>query len=105
MRHILVDRARRRRTLKRGGDAARIAIPEDALAAPADRTDAEILAVAEALGRLAEVDPQAAQLVNLRYFAGMSIPEAADALGVAPRTADRLWAYARAWLRVAVGEP
>ena len=105
MKHILVDRARRRRTLKRGGDVARNAIPEDALAAPDDRIDAEILAIAEALDRLAKVDPQAAQLVKLRYFAGMSIPEAADAFGVAPRTADRLWVYARAWLRVAVREP
>jgi RNA polymerase sigma factor (TIGR02999 family) len=105
MRHILVDRARRRGALKRGGAAARVDLPEDALAAPDDRTDAELLAVDEALGRLAEVDPQAAELVKLRYFAGMSIPDAAAALGVAPRTADRLWAYARAWLRVALGEP
>jgi RNA polymerase sigma factor (TIGR02999 family) len=105
MRHILVDRARRRGALKRGGDAARVDLPEDALAAPDDRGDAELLAVDEALGRLAQADPQAAELVKLRYFAGMSIPDAAAALGVAPRTADRLWAYARAWLRVAVGEP
>jgi RNA polymerase sigma factor (TIGR02999 family) len=105
MRHILVDRARRRNAAKRGGDAARVAFAEDALAAPDDRGDAELIAVDEALGRLAEVDPQAAELVKLRYFAGMSIPDAAAALGVAPRTADRIWAYARAWLRTAVGEP
>jgi RNA polymerase sigma factor (TIGR02999 family) len=105
MRHILVDRARRRNALKRGGGGAKVDVPEDALAAPDDRTDAELLAVDEALGRLSEVDPQAAELVKLRYFAGMSISAAADALGVAPRTADRLWAYARAWLRVAIGEP
>ena len=52
----------------------------------------------EALSQLAGVDPRAAELVNLRYFAGLTIPEAAEALGVAPRTADSLWAYARAWL-------
>jgi RNA polymerase sigma factor (TIGR02999 family) len=104
MRHILVARARRRGALTRGGGAARIDLPEDALAAPDDRTDDELLAIDEALGRLAEADPQAAELVKLRYFAGMSIPEASAALGIAPRTADRLWAYARAWLRVAIGE-
>ena len=105
MRHILVDRARRRNAVKRGGAAARIDLPEDALVAPDDRGDAELLAVDEALGRLAAADPQAAELVKLRYFAGLSIPDAAAALGVAPRTADRLWAYARAWLRAAIGEP
>ena len=105
MRHILVDRARRRRALKRGGEVRRVDLPEDALAAPEDRTDDELIAVDEALGSLAEIDPQAAELVKFRYFAGMSIPDAAVALGVSPRTADRLWAYARAWLRVAVGEP
>ncbi|WP_165073753.1 ECF-type sigma factor [Paludisphaera rhizosphaerae] len=104
MRHILVDRARRRHALKRGGGAARIDLPEDALAAPDDRTDAELLAVDEALGKLAEADPQAAELVKLRYFAGLSIPDAAAALGMAPRSADRLWAYARAWLRTAIGQ-
>ncbi|WP_240911485.1 ECF-type sigma factor [Paludisphaera soli] len=104
MRHILVDRARRRNALKRGGGAARIDLPEDALIAPDHRGDVELLAVDEALGRLAEADPQAAELVKLRYFAGMSIPDAAAALGIAPRTADRIWAYARAWLRTAVGE-
>jgi RNA polymerase sigma factor (TIGR02999 family) len=105
MRHILIDRARRRSALKRGGGAARVDVPEDAIAAPDDRGDAEVLAVDEALGRLAAADPQAAELVKLRYFAGMSIPDAAAALSISPRTADRLWAYARAWLRAAIGEP
>ena len=85
--------------------AERVELPEDALVAPDDRGDSELLAVDEALGRLAAADPQAAALVKLRYFAGMSIPDAAAALGVAPRTADRLWAYARAWLRTAIGDP
>jgi DNA-directed RNA polymerase specialized sigma24 family protein len=78
-------------------------LPEDALAAPDDRGDAELLAVDGALGRLAEADAQAAELVKLRYFAGMSIPDAAATLNISPRTADRLWAYARAWLRTAIG--
>jgi hypothetical protein len=69
--------------------------PEQVLA-PAIRED--LLALDEALTRLAAVNPQAAQLVQLRYFAGLSIPEAAQPLGLSPRSADRLWAYARAWL-------
>ncbi len=105
MRHILVDRARRRNALKRGGTAARIELPEDALVAPDNRGDGELLAVDAALDRLAATDPQAAELVKLRYFAGLSIPDAAAALGIAPRSADRVWAYARAWLRTAIAEP
>jgi RNA polymerase sigma factor (TIGR02999 family) len=104
MRHVLVDRARRRAALKRGGGAARVDVPEDAIAAPDGRGDAEVLAVSDALDRLVAADPQAAELVQLRYFAGMSIPEAAAALNISPRSADRLWAYARAWLRDAIGE-
>lgn len=69
----------------------------DEIAAPEPPDD--LLAVDEALGRLAKVEPEAAKLVELRYFAGLSIPQAADILGIAPRSADRLWAYARAWLR------
>ena len=97
MRRILVDRARQKKSQKRGGARARVEFREEALAAPED-TD-EILAVHEALEGLAAADPQAAQLVKLRYFAGLSIDETAQALNISPRSADRLWSYARAWLQ------
>ena len=71
--------------------------------AAADDPD-EVLAVDEALTGLAAADAQAADLVRLRYFAGLSIPEAAEALNISPRSADRVWAYARAWLRRAIGD-
>jgi RNA polymerase sigma factor (TIGR02999 family) len=96
MRRILVENARRRRSLKRGGELVRQELDEAILAAPEPREDLE--ALDEALNKLAVADPTAAQLVQLRYFAGLAIPEAAQVLGVSPRTADRLWAYARAWL-------
>jgi RNA polymerase sigma factor (TIGR02999 family) len=103
MRRILVDRARRRRSRKHGGGLARAEYELANLLAP-EAAD-ELLAVDEALARLAAVDAQAAELVKLRYFAGLSIPEAARVLGIAPRSADRLWAYARAWLRRAIAGP
>jgi RNA polymerase sigma factor (TIGR02999 family) len=96
MRRILVENARRKRRLKRGGGAARQELQESNLVAP-DVPD-DLVALDEALAQLALVDPRAAELVNLRYFAGLTIPQAAEVLGVAPRTADFLWAYARAWL-------
>jgi RNA polymerase sigma factor (TIGR02999 family) len=96
MRRILVENARRKRRLKRGGGAAREALDEANLVAPT--VPDNLVALDEALSQLAAVDPRAAELVNLRYFAGFTIPQAAEALGVAPRTADHLWAYARAWL-------
>lgn len=103
MRRILVDRARRKRSQKRGGDRQRVPFDDDHLVAAQD-TD-EVLAVDEALAGLAAADVQAAQLVKLRYFAGLSIPEAAEALEISPRSADRLWVYARAWLRRAIERP
>src|SRR5947209_7105781 len=103
MRHTLVDRARRRRSRKRGGDRARVELDEANLAAAEDAD--EVLAVDEALAGLAAADARAAELVKLRYFAGLSIPEAAQVLNIGARSADRLWAYARAWLRRAIGEP
>ncbi len=101
MRRILVDRARRKRSRKRGGDRARLDYDEANLSAP--EASAELLAVDEALDRLSAADAQAAELVKLRYFAGLSIPEAAQVLNIGARSADRLWAYARAWLRRAIG--
>jgi RNA polymerase sigma factor (TIGR02999 family) len=96
MRRILVENARRRQCQKRGGGLARQQLDPEELLAPAIRED--LLALDEALTRLAAVSPQAAQLVHLRYFAGLSIPEAAQTLDISPRSADRLWAYGRAWL-------
>ena len=96
MRRILVDSARRKGRLKRGGDQVRQSLEEVEIAAPEPRED--LLALDEALDKLAATDRQAAELVNLRYFAGLTLPEAAQVMDISPRTADRLWAYARAWL-------
>jgi RNA polymerase sigma factor (TIGR02999 family) len=101
MRRILVERARQKASLKRGGDRDRVDVAEGLLAAPEPRED--ILALDAALTKLAETDKQAAELVQLRYFAGLPLREIADFLGLSPRTADRVWAYARAWLREEVG--
>jgi RNA polymerase sigma factor (TIGR02999 family) len=101
MRRILVDSARRRQSKKRGGDRARLDLDQFA-PATSERLD-DVLDVDAALEGLAEADPQAAELVKLRYFAGLSIPQAAAALGVSPRSADFLWAYARAWLLRSLG--
>ena len=96
MRRILVQKARRKGRQKHGGDHNRHDLDEVDIVAPA--TPAEILAVNEALGRFESINQPAAQLVKLRYFAGMTIPEAAESLGVSPRKANLLWSYARAWL-------
>jgi RNA polymerase sigma factor (TIGR02999 family) len=96
MRRILVENARRKASLKRGGDVSRQQLDESNLVAPGIPED--LVALDDALSQLTAVDPRAAELVNLRYFAGLTIPEAAEILGIAPRTADHLWAYARAWL-------
>jgi RNA polymerase sigma factor (TIGR02999 family) len=96
MRQILVQNARRRSRVKHGGGRTRIDVDNLEIAAP-ERSD-DLLALDEALTELAAADPQAAELVKLRYFAGCTIPQAAEVLGVSPRSADFLWAYARTWL-------
>jgi RNA polymerase sigma factor (TIGR02999 family) len=96
MRRILVENARRKRRLKRGGDRARLPLEEAELLAPEPRED--VLALDEVLTELADSDRAAADLVQLRYFGGLSIPDAAHVLGVSPRTAKRMWTFARAWL-------
>ena len=97
MRRILIESARRKHSLKRGGAAQREELHESRLAeVPVSE---EMFAVDEALDLLAAKDPAAADLVKLRYFVGMTMEEAATALGIPLRTAERLWTYARAWLR------
>ena len=96
MRRILIDQARRKQADKHGGGRLRADLPED-LAAPEARSG-DLMALDEALTRLEHHEPQAARLVKLRYFAGLSHQEAAQALGISRGAADRLWALARAWL-------
>jgi RNA polymerase sigma factor (TIGR02999 family) len=96
MRRILVDNARRRHAAKRGGQAAQEELCEAAIAAP-DETE-DLLAVNDVLDHFATIDPDAPQLVKLRFFAGLTMNEAADALGMSLRSAHDLWAYARSWL-------
>jgi RNA polymerase sigma factor (TIGR02999 family) len=96
MRRILIERARARGSAKRGGRSQRLDIDDLTVASP-ERPD-EILALDEALSRLAAVEPQAAELVHLRYFAGQTMGDAAELLGLSLRSAHRLWAYAKAWL-------
>jgi RNA polymerase sigma factor (TIGR02999 family) len=96
MRRILVDRARARQTAKRSSDGVRV----DGIDIAAPVPEPELLALDEALDRLAAIKPDHARLIELRYFAGLTGDEAALALGVSPATADRMWHYARAWLQV-----
>jgi RNA polymerase sigma factor (TIGR02999 family) len=100
MRRILVENARRKGRKKRGGDLHRVELDELELATTT--SDEHLLAINEALDRLAEEDPQAAELVKLRFFAGFSVSEAADLVGVSRTSAYEQWAYARARLRCEV---
>jgi RNA polymerase sigma factor (TIGR02999 family) len=101
MRRILIDGARRKQTEKHGGGLQRINLEDVDVAADAHSPD--LLAIDEALTKLAAEDPLKAQLVNLRYFAGLSVQEAADAMGISRATADRYWSYARTFLYCELG--
>ncbi len=96
MRRILVDNARRKRAQRHGGNQQRTDMPD--IACPVAESEDQIIAVNEALEKFAAQDQQKAELVKLRYFVGMTIEEAAEALGISSGTAKRHWAYARAWL-------
>ncbi|PQO41945.1 sigma-70 family RNA polymerase sigma factor [Blastopirellula marina] len=98
IRRILVDNARRKKSLKRGGDIVRQDLQEEIQITPPEPVE-DLMALDEALEKLTQVHPQAAEIVQLVYFSGFTIVQAAELLGVSTRTADRLWAYARAWLR------
>jgi RNA polymerase sigma factor (TIGR02999 family) len=100
MRRILIDSARRRRRPKHGGDRKRIDLDESARVSPPPGDD--LLALDEALTRLAAEEPVKAELVKLRFFAGLTIPEAAQVLGISEATAQRYWTFARVWLYCAM---
>lgn len=102
MRRILIDRARARAAQKRGGDLRRIEFEE--INRPADKKPERLLELDEALKQLEQEDAQEAQLVKLRFFAGLTNKQAAQALGISPATADRAWSYARAWLKTHMSE-
>jgi RNA polymerase sigma factor (TIGR02999 family) len=97
MRRILVEKARKKGRQKHGGDAQRVELDDQHWITTA--TPGDLLAVDDSLAKLAKEDPIAAEVVKLRYFAGMSIAEAAEALGIHRATANRHWTYARAWIR------
>jgi len=104
MRRILVENARRKRRVKHGDGLRRVDF--DNMEVAAEGLSENVIALDEALTRLSEEDPLAAELVKMRYFAGLTLAQTAEALGVSPRTADRCWAYAKAWLyhEIAKGE-
>jgi len=97
MRRILIESARRKRSLKRGGDCTRLYVEIETISRP--QTDEDILALDEALTKFHDIDPRAVKLVELRFFAGLTMGEAAAALDISVSTAERDWAFARAWLR------
>ena len=101
MRRILVESARRKQSLRHGGEWQRHDL--DVLALSSPKTPDELVALSEALDRLAEISAQAAELVKLRFFAGLTNDQAAAALGISPRKANQVWAYAKAWLLECLG--
>lgn len=103
MRRILIERYRRKRSVKRGGGLERVPLEEVELAAPMPELD--LLSVDEALQRLSQADPAVAELVKLRFFVGLTIQEAAALLGVSSRTANEYWSYAKAWLMREIDRP
>lgn len=102
MRRILVDRARQRGAAKRGGGQRRVLLDEEAV--PCFQPDDDLIAVDEALSRLAQLDPSQAQMVELRFFGGLTVSEAAEELGMSKRSAEREWTMVRAWLRRELSE-
>jgi RNA polymerase sigma factor (TIGR02999 family) len=102
MRRILIERARRRTRLRHGAGQSRVPSDPDDLASPQPLADRELLALDEALERFAATDPEKAQLVRLRYFAGLTLEQAGEMLGISRATASRHWQYARAWLYDAI---
>jgi RNA polymerase sigma factor (TIGR02999 family) len=102
MRRILVEQARHKRSAKRGGQLQRLELHAEQLTAPSPKVD--LIALDEALNKLANHDRRKAELVKLRFFAGMTIRQAAAALGIAESTADADWAYAKSWLRVELAD-
>ena len=98
MRRILVDNARRKRSVKGGGEFDRVELKDECLSVPNRNVD--LIALDEALDKLSELEPRKAQLVKLRYFAGLSVDQAAKLLGISESTAGADWAYAKSWLKV-----
>ena len=97
MRRILIEQARRKKSLKRGGNLSRLELADQELQGPS--ADIDLLVLDDALKRLEDSDPRSAQAVKLRFFGGLTIKQTAEALGISPATADNDWAYARSWLR------
>ena len=102
MRRILVENVRRKQRARHGGELQRIELDESELGGPTGRRDDDLIDLDEALARFARQSELKANLVKLRYFAGLTIPQAAQALGISHATAERHWTYARCWLRTEI---
>ena len=104
MQRILVENARRKKSLKAGGEFDRVQLSQVVHEVRSKTRDVDVIEVDEALEKLEAIEPRKAELVRLRFFAGLTLAEAARALGVSGSTADNDWAYAKAWLRVEMAE-